>query len=267
MPNAIALLTAICGFLLSTSPTTFGCTIFVASRGGVVLAGNNEDNAAGFNPDTRIWFHPPKPGCYGMMFLGYADRVPQGGMNDHGLFFDGATLPNGSQCLFGDASGKTAILELTPQKPSTHSKDEGIQLIDQMMGGCATVEEALALLESRLHADGVRFNVVRGNGDFQIATNFQQSITSGEKVTCKRFQAATKMLSGNAPLTVDLFRSILKATHQEGKVKTFYSNVCDLKNGVIYLYDRANFDRAVELRLSEELQKGERDLRLSDLFK
>ncbi len=267
MRNAIGLLTTIYGFFVCANPTTFGCTIFVACRDGFVLAGNNEDNEATFNPDTRIWFLPPEHDRYGIVFLGYADGIPQGGMNDHGLFFDGAALPNGAQCLLGDRSGRTAILEFTPDKGTALIKDEGVQLIDAMMSRCATVEEALGVLARRLDEKGIRFMVLRGSGDYQVVTNFQQSITPRDKITCKRYEAATKMLSEGQALSVNLFRSTLRATHQEGHFKTFYSNICDLKNGVLYLYDGGNFDKVVELHLNEELKKGKRELKLSEWFK
>ena len=270
MRHAIQLLILLCAFVVCARLPTHGCTIFVAARDGIVLAGNNEDNAVTFNPDTRIWFLPPEHDRYGIMFLGYADGIPQGGMNDHGLFFDGATLPTGAQLLLGDRNGKTAILEFTPEKHSAAPKGEGNQLLDTMMSHCATVEEALGVLTPWLDQLGARYHVLRGAGDYQVATNFQQSITPPGKITCKRYQAATKMLSERSPLSVDLFRSILQATHQvgqEGPVTTFYSNICDLKNGVIYLYYRGDFDKVVELHLAEELKKGRHELRFSECFK
>jgi hypothetical protein len=267
MRNAIAVLTALFGFLVCANPTTSGCTIFVAARDGIVLAGNNEDNEAGFNPDTKIRFLPSEQDRYGSVFLGYADGSPQGGMNDHGLFFDGAALPNGAQLLLGDRSGGTAILEFTPDKRSALIKDEGDRLIDTMMSHSATVEEAIGVLTRRFSEKGIRYKVLRGSGDYQVATNFQQSLTPREKIGCRRYEMATKMLAESPVLSVDLFRSILQATHQEGKIRTFYSNICDLKNGLIYLYDRGNFDKVVELRLDDELKKGKRELKLSECFK
>jgi hypothetical protein len=267
MLRAIALSTAIFGFLGWANATTLGCTIFVAGRDGIVLAGNNEDNAAGFNPDTRIRFLPPQHGRFGIMFLGYADGSPQGGMNDQGLFFDGAALPNGAQLLLGDRSGRTAILEFAPDKRTALIKDEGAQLIDAMMSRSATVEGALVILTKRFEEKGIQFTVLHGSGDFQVATNFQQSVTPPAKITCERYKAAAKMLSEGRALSVELFRSILRATHQDGEFKTFYSNICDLKHGVIYLYKGGNFDKVVELHLDEELKKGERELKISECFK
>jgi len=268
MLHALRLLTAVCGCLLvAACPAAFGCTIFVAARGGSVLTGNNEDNAARFNPDTRIWFLPPAADRFGIAFFGYGDGVPQGGMNDHGLFFDGAALSNGAQCLLGDRSGGMAVLEFTPDKQTALGPGQGAELIDTMMSGCETVEAALKVLTRRFLAKGISHHVVRPGGDFQVATNFQLSTTPREKITCKRYEAATKMLAESPAISVELFRSILEAAHQEGPFRTFYSTICDLKHGLIYLYQNGQFDHVAELRLADELSKGKHELKLSDCFK
>jgi len=267
MRHTLRLLIIACGFLAGACPAASGCTIFVAARGGIVLAGNNEDNAATFNPDTRIWFLPPEQERFGIVFFGYADGVPQGGMNDHGLFFDGAALSNGCECLLGDRSGGIAVLEYTPDKNTALSPGEGGPLIDTMMSRCETVEAALKVLTSRFLAKGIRHQVLRPSGDFQVATNFQLSTTTREKITCKRYQTVEKMLAAGPAISVDLFRSVLQATHQEGQFKTFYSTICDLNHGLIHLYQNGQFDHAVELRLTEELKKGKHEVKLSEYFK
>jgi hypothetical protein len=76
-------------FVLSC-PAALGCTVFSASDGTTVLAGNNEDY---FNPSTRIWFEPPEDGKYGRVYFGFDDFRRQGGMNDQGLFFDTVSAP------------------------------------------------------------------------------------------------------------------------------------------------------------------------------
>jgi len=62
-----------------------GCTVFLAANDVIALAGNNEDWR---NPFTRLWFVPAGNGTFGQMYVGFDDCAPQGGMNDHGLFFD-----------------------------------------------------------------------------------------------------------------------------------------------------------------------------------
>ena len=67
-----------------------GCTIFYAADDNVALGGNNEDF---WNPFTYMWFVPGESGTYGRVYFGFEDGYPQGGVNEAGLFFDGAALP------------------------------------------------------------------------------------------------------------------------------------------------------------------------------
>ena len=66
---------------------TDGCTIFHAYDGEIALGGNNEDWE---DPNTIMWLEPPAEGAYGRAYFGFLNRWPQGGVNDQGLFFDGA---------------------------------------------------------------------------------------------------------------------------------------------------------------------------------
>jgi len=66
---------------------------------------------------------------------------------------------------------------------------------------------------------------------------------------------------------VDYCRSILDAVHVEGPVSnTLYSNVIDLSSGVIYLYHWHQWNEVVKLDIAEQLAKGSRRGRISDLF-
>ena len=49
-------------------------------------------------------------------------------------------------------------------------------------------------------------------------------------------------------------------------VTTVYSNIYDLKSGMIKLYRSGNFDKVITLDLNEELIKGSRMIKLSTLF-
>ena len=111
------------------------CTVFYASTGDVVLAGNNEDWK---NPNTKIRFVPPKDGKYGGVYFGFDKPIihglwiAQGGMNEKGLFFDvTATKPVKVEIPAG------------PKKPFF----DGVDLIrERIMFECATVKEALDML-------------------------------------------------------------------------------------------------------------------------
>ena len=66
---------------------------------------------------------------------------------------------------------------------------------------------------------------------------------------------------------LELIRRILDETHQEGAALTVYSNIYDLKNGTIHIYNLRNFKEVVVMNLAAELKKGERRLELPTLFK
>jgi len=111
---------------------------------------------------------------------------------------------------------------------------------------------------------GVQF--VKSEKWYQIATNFVMSEVKDEEYPCERYRTADRMLSESGTLSVNLIRNVLQETHQEGGALTVYSNIYDLKKGVITTYNLRNFDQALVLNLSEELKKGQRRLELPALF-
>ncbi len=248
--------------IILTSTSLFACTVFYYSNGKMVFAGNNEDWK---NPFTKIWILPAEGGKYGRIYFGYHDGVFQGGMNDQGLFYDG--------------------LATRPLKV-TKSLDKEIyqgNLIDKAMAECATVEEVievfdqynLEFMETFMLFFGDKTGnsiiiegdeVIRKQGKYQISTNFYQSKTKAGEYPCDRYKIANEMLENTEEVTIDYFRRILAATHQEGRFPTQYSNIYDLKQGIVYIYHFHNFENVVRIDLQEELKKGERSIDLPSLF-
>ena len=101
--------------LIANSPAR-SCTVFFDFDGKLALAGSNEDWA---DANTQVWFVPPTKDTYGIVYFGFGKGeypkggvsnrklkipkegitkinpedlygLPQGGMNEKGLFFDGA---------------------------------------------------------------------------------------------------------------------------------------------------------------------------------
>jgi len=250
------------------------CTIFSAAQNDTVLAGNNEDYV---DPFTCLWYVLPEggkigegqfaSGRYGRVYWGY-EHLPlfvQGGMNEKGLFFDYTACP---------------YLEITRTigKPVF----EG-DLMDPAMAECATVDEALAYLDQYhwmelersclflsdasgasaiLEGDEILYK----QGRFQVLTNFYQSQTTAEEIGCTRFQIATEMLENSEEISVDLFRRVLSAVRQEGLSRTVYSNICDLKRQLVYLYHFHDFEHVVEIDLKAELGNGSRALYIPEMF-
>jgi predicted choloylglycine hydrolase len=255
-----------------SDPAPGSCTIFTASYGDTVLFGNNEDY---INPNTYYWVAPPKGEDYGIIFLGFDNFWPQGGINEEGLAFDVNALPK-------------AALNPHPERPMIKKP------FYEFLKKCSTVKEVIDRVNSyswesswraQLHvADRTGDAVVisagpdgeiaftrkqKGNG-YLISTNFNRANTKNGRYPCWRYDTAVEMLEkirNEEKLTVDYFRSILDAVHQEGpSVNTLYSNIFDLKNGVIYLYHWNQFYEVAKLNVANELLKAPSPTRIRALF-
>jgi hypothetical protein len=263
----ITTIAIVAGFILAGTPL-LACTAFMASRGDTVYVGNNEDY---INPLTKVWFEPRSQGkngkvYYGRVYFGFDNFWPQGGMNDQGLFFDGFAT-------------KTKKI-----KESLHKPKYIANLIDKAMAECATVKEVLEVfgrynlnfmersmfMFADVTGDSVIIEgdaVVRKRGRYQIATNFYQSEIKDDSYPCERYKLAAKMLENGGDITVDSFRRILAAVHNEGDfVNTLYSNIYDLKRKRVYLYYFHNFENKVVIELEDELKKGKHSYDLPSLF-
>ncbi len=248
------------------------CTIFNASRNGLVLVGNNEDM---FSTETRIWFTPPSEEKYGVFYIGFTKYGKQGAMNDRGLFFDANAL-------------KYSRMNPHPEKPK-FPKDK--DPLEQIMETCATVEEVIELF-SQYNLEGFdnfqamfvdksgdsavigadkngELAITRKKTHFQVSTNFNLACPEfgAFSYPCPRYEIATRMLENMKELSVDFFRSILSAVHAEGQSPTVYSNICDLTNGEIYVYNFHNFEEVMKFNLEEELKKGAHSIELASLFR
>lgn len=261
----LACFLAIILFFYPANPTE-GCTIVMIAKGQIVLAGNNEDWK---NPITKIWFIPASNGEYGRVCVGFDDMFAQGGMNDQGLFIDANALgPTGWKPIEG--------------KPTFQG-----ELLDSILAQCATVEDAIVFcnkynipglararfpIADRTGASVVveygqeKVQYVRKTGVYQIATNFVISNVKGEDYPCTRYRTADKMLKNAADVSPDLVRAVLSATHQEGQYPTVYSNICDLRTGLLYLYNFHNFEEVVQFNLEAELKKGRKIYDIPALF-
>ncbi len=107
---------------------------------------------------------------------------------------------------------------------------------------------------------------LRKKGSFQVVTNFYQSRQENDRTMCPRFDLAVGMLEKSQEVSLALCRRVLAATAQEGGAPTQYSNVFDLKQGLVYLYHFHNFEEVVVFDLAKELEKGERVLEIAGLF-
>jgi len=240
----------------------------MASKDGVVLAGNNEDWK---DPFTSVWYVPSSDNEFGRVCFGSGSNTgnPQGGMNDQGLFIDlNALGPNGWQSVE------------SKQKFNGH-------IIDYILAHCASVEDAIkffkkynvrSLRRAKLPiADKTgasivvewgqgKLQILRRNGYYQVSTNFVQTNYEPENYPCHRYKTAEQIFQNSNKLTIDVIREILSATHAEGSYPTTYSNIYDLKNGEVYIYNFHNFEDVVKINLKDELTKGQCRQEISSLF-
>jgi hypothetical protein len=244
-----------------------GCTTFFAYDGQTALGGNNEDFN---NPLTLIWFIPPSPGRFGRVYFGYDDYLPQGGLNDQGVFFDGLALPYKE-------------MPLTSQRP--HFPGGDLALMDEILSRSANVQDVTGIASrwNRLGGEFAQFlygdrfgdsviidgdTILNKQGAFQVATNFRlvdqpdPSYPKGEE----RYRIVYDMLSRADYYSVELFRKALEVAHAEGDYPTLYSQVYELNTGKIHLYQYHDFEHEVVLVLADELAKGPHVVTISSLF-
>ncbi len=241
---------------------SYPCTVFYASNDKYTIAGNNEDWT---DPASKMFFYPAKNGKFGWVKFGWGSGFPQGGMNENGLFWDATA------CCYLD------MLESEANKEKYNGA-----LMGKIIEECGSVKEALDIFSNYYCQDqynaqyliGDRFGssvIVEGdsyvfkNKKYQVMTNFYQSYPDLCGYPCWRFETATEMLENNE-LSLYLFGSILSATHQERKYPTQYSNIFDLKDCIIYLFHKHNFEEFIKIDLKKELLKGYREFELSSLF-
>ena len=248
------------------------CTILTSSQGDKVLFGNNED---WINPNTYYWTVAPTKDTFGVVYFGFDNFWPQGGINEKGLAYDVNALPK-------------SPLTPHPELPKINYP------FYENLKKYATVEEVINAVKSyswekawraQLHvADNTGDAVVisagpdgeivftrkpKGDG-FLVSTNFNLANYANGRYPCRRYDTATEMLekvNSEDKLTVEYIRPILNAVHQEGpSVNTVYSNIFDLKNGIIYLYHSHQFDEVVQINVLNELAKAPKKVRIKNLF-
>ncbi len=238
------------------------CTIIYASSEEKVLAGGNEDWD---DPSAQVRFVPAGERKNGIVYFGFADSGYEAGMNDQGLFFDAAA---------------TSPMEVTG---SLHKPSSGSYPVIEVMETSSTVDEALAVfdqynltfMEDFQLLFGDRFGnsailegdqVIHKEGRYQIMTNFYQSQLPEGILPGQRYRRAESMFEATSDISIELFRMILDATHQEGRYPTQYSNVYDLKNRKMYVFYQHDYDRVLEIDLESMLKQGAQSYALSTIF-
>ncbi len=240
------------------------CAMFtVVSADGQVLFANNED----YIKPGYVWFVPGEKGKLGRVNVGFEDKFVQGSMNERGLCFDAAALPE------------------VPWSPDPKKKDSK-NLLELIMDRCGTVEEALAIFDEYnckhlatgqfMFADATgasavvtwdprgHISIVQRTQPYLLNTN-DRLAWSG--LRDERFVLAERMLRKDAPPSVERCAEVLAAIRQCGKdAYTSYSNVFEPKTLQLHIYQLGDFENRVTFNLRDELDKGAHRTPVKDLF-
>lgn len=253
------------------------CTGFTASYGNNVLVGNNEDLSLLAEPQLRII--PPSNNGYGRAVFYCKYPYPFqtgryccfGGLNDQGLFFDLYSTP---------------YLE---RQNSENKLEYPGDIFELCIRTCATVDEVVDIFNmyyvsymaevqcffvdksgNAIIIEGE--DIIFKQGDHMVVTNFLKTHPELGNYPCWRYDTANSMLENMSDFSVNSFKNICEEVHVEGiffsnfMLDTIYSNICDLTNGVMYLYFFHNYSQYIEIRFPDIFENGYQTYNLPTLF-
>ena len=192
---------------LANSPY-HGCTIFSASYGDTVHFGNNEDMFTGEDFRWFLHFHPPSSPGYGYLtFVSQYDkgRWIQGGVNDHGLAFDGNAFPplplnaHPEKTPFNDIAFKTKALTEFSKVSEVIEMAKGMDwggTLPQGLAGQFHFADATgdAVIISGGTDGEITFTRKEPGDGYLVSTNFNRAHPENGIYPCWRYDTAVAML-------------------------------------------------------------------------
>ncbi|MEO1367809.1 MAG: carcinine hydrolase/isopenicillin-N N-acyltransferase family protein, partial [Acidobacteriota bacterium] len=150
------------------------CSILTFRDADRILVGNNED----WKEPGYLWFEPGADGRYGRVNVGFENRFSQGSMNEKGLIFDAAVVPD------------------VPWEEDP-TKETPTNLLEKIMDECATVEEALEYFETynSPHLAFSQFLFADAAGDSAVVT-WRDGALSVERIVGRHLVATNSRLQG-----------------------------------------------------------------------
>ncbi|WKN30393.1 carcinine hydrolase/isopenicillin-N N-acyltransferase family protein [Porifericola rhodea] len=255
--------------LVITTINLVACSVlyYVDKKSGKIYVANHEDYWYDVKAYLRVI--PAKKNKLARLWYGW-DDFAQGGINEAGLFFDGAVTPE-------------------EERPEGYHPPKG-NLGDELLANCKNVEEALNFLESRKIAlnnahmmlgdqngQAVVVEWVRGKKQLVwleesthlTMTNFHLSTTPDDDVVCPRYQAIEQAIEQmeNSVTDIDLLNvgnTLAGAAqparaNQEGKLGgTLYSSFINLTDMEFYLVYQLDNNKVTRLMLNEVFEENKR---------
>ena len=255
-------------FLIPVSYLAHPCSVvyYVDKYSGNIYVANHEDYW--YDVDAYIQIMPNTKKEMARLWYGW-DNFAQGGINEAGLFFDGAVTPEQA-------------------RQAGYSKPKG-NLGDEILARCKTVTEAIAYLEQKkvaLNNAHMMFGDSTGNAvvvewvngvkktisisdDHLTMTNFLLSDTTAGNYPCFRFASIEGRIqhlqNTNEPVTLLQVGNVLggaaqpplknNENRQGGTLYSTFINITDMEFVLVYKLDNA---RITKLDLIQEFLVGKK---------
>ena len=247
--------------LLFFFKSVIACTVFYIKKGNKIYAATNKDWK---NQEFRARVYCSEPGKYGRIYFGY--QIPEGfqnvgGINEGGLWYDGASLYHRKDIknYFNKPVIKGELCEKVLEECCNISEVkkmynkfytpywDGHIMWGDKGGNCIIIEFG--------KKDVVYTQLTE---DFLLMTNFYISdeVNRGGSGH-KRFRIVEKALKDCEATNIESISAILKSVQKKrGSVKTVYSNIYDISEGIVYCFYNGDFSKYIKLDIDQELEKG-----------
>lgn len=250
------------------------CSMYKTTLGNKTMVGTNED---AWRTSPHIWFESAKNGAYGCCFTGSREigvnkYAAQSGMNEHGLTFS----------------------RLASYHPENKSDLKNLKLIEnpdqflmEVMRSCKNIDDVYKLMiqyDRRCFLEDVfvyiepsgnylvvePFQLIRGSDPSFVQSNFCPSITQEEdRRKQDRYRTGRDILNEKVDTSLSFCANLCDQMHVcrdkigDGTLLSTIWNTKDLKMTLFFYH---NFSKSISFDLMDELEKGDHQLAISNLF-
>lgn len=245
---------------------TRACAIiyYIDKTTGKIYVANNEDYWYDVQPYIQIM--PRSHGKLARLWYGW-NNLAQGGINEAGLFFDGATTPE-------------------QKTPGGYVTEYRGNVGDELLARCKTVSDAIAFLEQRKIAiseghlmfgdSGGHASIVEWvHGEKRIIpivdnklvmTNFLLSDTTAGDYPCQRYTSIEENIqlfeSKQDTMTLTKLRNVVRkavqlpeSNHEGRQIGTLYSTFLNISDMQFVLVSKLDETKLIKLNLNSEFEK------------
>ncbi|MCH2081904.1 MAG: tetratricopeptide repeat protein [Saprospiraceae bacterium] len=254
-------------FLMVLLIPTFGdaCSVYKLTKDGKTIVGNNEDWTS---PNGQFWFEKGTADTYGVMYMGFLNKFAQGAINEAGLMFDGFWEP---YLEVKNTEGKLDI----PIGDAIKKVMQTMKSVEEVKAYLSTIK--LTILENGqlvfVDQSGT-YLIIEGDEMFigdeaeKTFSNFYYSQTrSLDEVDLPYYQKGRSFINTTEiKPSLDYCSQAMSNFSQSSIASTQYTTVYDLNDLKIRVYLFHDYSNFVELDLKEELEKGDRQTMIAELF-